>query len=195
MLASQSTNDTNSVLVATWVTAGATIGLFVAACVTAFFALTAWFTQLGALVTQFMELSVLIRQAQADSHVHRRAQAAKVFIWLDTAEPSDDLVASRMMVYVTNSSQQPVYDVDVILPLGPEHIAHLMPEAQRTFQDIDTKVVDGTSMVSCTFRDAAGLRWLTTSTGGLTELDEPDPKAPDAEARMPDESAEPVSTH
>lgn len=172
-------------LAATWVTAGATVGLLIGAAITAFFAYMAWHTQLGALLTQGMELGALMRQHKRDADLHRRAQAAQVFIWLDQAESSSDLRSHQTVVAVRNSSQLPVYEVKVVLPAGGESIGHLMPGKQHILQDVGTQPADSAPTIQISFRDAAGLQWLTTSTGHLSELSERDAQTSDHERIAP----------
>src|SRR5437773_56250 len=106
-------------LAAAWVSAGATAGLLIVAVITVWFAFTTWATQLGTLSTQLMQVGL---QAKRDAEQRRRAQAAQIFTWVDTETSADDLSPSApgLVVCVSNSSQQPVYDLAVTLPGGTE---------------------------------------------------------------------------
>jgi hypothetical protein len=141
-------------LLAAWVSAGATVGLLIAAVITAVFALNAY-------RKQSREVELLQKQFDRDSAERRRAQAAQVFVWVSQDAPDK--------AYVKNSSKQPVYDLVVSLPAGNKSLKHLMPEANREFPGVGAAASDGTFTVSCTFRDAAGVCWKTTARGILTE--------------------------
>src|SRR5258708_6401297 len=102
-------------LAAAWVTAGATVGLLIGAAITAWFAFETWTSQLVAMTTQLMDVGLIARQARRDAAERRRAQAAQIFTWVDTETSVGDLV-----VRVSNSSQQPIYDLAITLPTGTE---------------------------------------------------------------------------
>jgi hypothetical protein len=162
-------------LAAAWVTAGATVGLLIGAAITAWFAYTAWTTQIGAWATQLMDIGLVVQQARRDAEERRRAQAAQVFTWVATNTSANDVSSSDsgVIVHVSNSSQQPVYDVVVTLPTRIESLRLLLPKEQFTFRDDGSTPTGSHCSVQLTFRDAAGLRWRTSSEGGLNELGEP----------------------
>jgi len=149
------TSYASAMLAAAWVGAGATVGLLIAAVITAAFALNAY-------RKQSREVELLQKQFDRDSAERRRAQAAQVFVWVSQDAPDK--------AFVMNSSKQPIYELVVSLPAGDECLKHLMPEANRGFTGVDTSASDGTFTVRCTFRDAAGVRWQTTALGILTEI-------------------------
>ncbi len=135
-----------------WVGAWATIGLFVFAIVTAFYARRAY-------LKQSAEVALLQEQAARDIEQRRKAQAAKVFIARGGIPPADpDLIR------ICNTSDQPVYD---LMASGAADDAHslgllcLLPGE-------DYRVVGG-GYERLFFRDASGVRWRTTERGGLVE--------------------------
>ncbi len=162
-------------LAAAWVTAGATVGLLIGAAITAWFALWTWTTQL-------MDVGLIVREAKRNAEERRRAQAAQIFTWVDTETPTNDRLPTDLglVVRVSNSSEQPVYDLAVILPAGTERLRHLMPKEQFTFRDGDSILADDNFTVQLTFRDASGPRWRTSSEGDLSELVAPADSAGDA---------------
>jgi hypothetical protein len=142
-------------LAAAWVSAGGTVGLLIAAVITAVFALNAY-------RKQSREVELLQKQFDRDSAERRRAQAAQVFVWVSQREPDK--------AFVMNSSKQPVYELLVSLPAGDKSFKHLMHESTLDFCDVGTAASDGSFTARCTFRDAAGVRWQTTALGMLTEI-------------------------
>jgi hypothetical protein len=97
-----------SLLAATWTAAGATVGLFIGAIITAVYAIKAFRNQSD-------EVRLLQEQAKRDIEQRRRAQAGQVNI---SVEPrpgvhSEDV---RQAAYIRNTSAQPVYDI--VLGLG-----------------------------------------------------------------------------
>lgn len=122
-----------------------------------------------------MDIGLVAQQARRDAEERRRAQAAQVFTWVETNTAANDVSSSDsgVIVHVSNSSQQPVYDVVVTLPAGIESLRLLLPKEQFTLRGDDPIPADSHFSVQLTFRDTAGLRWRTSSEGGLNELVEP----------------------
>jgi hypothetical protein len=123
-----------------------------------------------------MEIGLVVHHARRDAEERRRTQAAQVFTWVETSISANDVCPSDpgVIVHVSNSSQQPVYDVAVTLPAGTEFLRLLLPKEQFTFRGDDPVTADSHFFAQLTFRDAAGLRWRTSSEGGLNEVVEPD---------------------
>jgi hypothetical protein len=164
-----------SLLMATWTGALASVGLLIGA------AITAWYAR-RAFREQSQEVALLQEQVKneqcnrtREAADRRKAQAAKVFIWV--TDPEDQ---SGPVVNVRNTSEQPVYelaitwaDAAVPMPVVTSDGGPFMPGVENAF---DVPGLAGTDIaVWLDFRDAAGLRWRTTSRGDITEL--PDPKA------------------
>jgi hypothetical protein len=160
-----------SILNPTWITALATAGLLIGAIVTAFFAFLAFRKQSA-------EVTLLKDQAGRDIEQRRRSQAAKVFVWV-----VEDLASgSGMFVRIRNASEQPVYDLEFSADgMGPVRSvppggAPCMPGESHSFAT--AALGDDAAAappVQLDFRDAAGLRWRTTSRGELTEVLAPAP--------------------
>lgn len=115
---------------------------------------------------QSAEVRLLQEQAGRDIEQRRKAQAAKVFVIVGGLTPdlSDEIC-------LRNHSEQPVYDLVASSPGRPElqRVPCVLPGDVYPFfagiQDPDGKM----PLVCLDFRDAAGVRWRTTSRGELTE--------------------------
>jgi hypothetical protein len=149
-----------SLLLATQITAVATAVLAVFAVVTAWYARRAY-------QGQSAELTLLQEQAGRDIGQRRRAQAAKVFVTVGGRPP-----LGRNTVQMHNASEQPIYDLVASWAenADPVRLPFLLPCDLYGFvaewQDADGNMPP----VWLEFRDAAGLRWRTTSRGELGEL-------------------------
>jgi hypothetical protein len=161
-------------LAATWVTAGATVGLLVGAFFTVRYAVKAF-------RAQSEDLGLAREQAERDIKERRRAQSAEVFTQITKGIPEDAPVLPGNPVLmieakVSNSSPQPVYDVRVQFELGdgpfgnPEPVAVLMPGRSYEYTRPWTRGL-GLARLGATleFRDAAGLHWRTNDRGELAE--------------------------
>ncbi len=149
-----------SLLVATQVTAVATGVLAFFAIVTAVFAYLAF-------REQSVEVGLLQRQAARDSEQRRREQAAHVFAWVEQRPYDGDM---RAAACVRNTSQQPVYDIRLGWGDGGQQTWPVMlPGEEHVFPGAGSMVADGTAPVWAEFRDTAGIRWRTTSTGKLDQ--------------------------
>jgi hypothetical protein len=151
-------------LVATWITAIATLVLAVFAFITA---VLAW----AAFRKQSAEVDALIKDRNSEAAQRRRAQAAQVFTWVDE-QPVHDGEAPRPAACVRNTSRQPVYDINVGWgsSFGAGTWRVLLPDEENAIPGAGSSVADGTAPIRIEFRDAAGVRWRTTSRGELTEL-------------------------
>jgi hypothetical protein len=114
---------------------------------------------------QAQEIRDSLAERQRDREQRRRAQAAQVFTWPGEAPHAGDV---RTAAFICNSSSQPVYDVRIGWG-GGEHatLPSLMPGRDHVVPGAGTSAAEGTHVE---FRDAAGVRWRTTSAGELTEL-------------------------
>lgn len=152
-----------SVLVAAQITATATAVLAALAIVTAGFAVLAFRKQSA-------EVATLQRQASRDIEDRHRAQAVQVYAWADQRPYDDDPSDLRTTACLMNGSQQPIYDVRLGWGTSPQQrLAVLLPGQENVTPGAGTSVTDGSSSVWAEFRDAAGNRWRTDSTGQLNE--------------------------
>ncbi len=170
-----------SLLVAAQITAICTAVLAVFAIVTAAFAIMAFGKQsqqlkdqqemnrqqAGMFKLQAEDLQDSLGERQRDREQRRRAQAAQVLVWLGQdsryAEPS-------LVPYLSNSSRQPIYDLAVAWGSSAAgSLPHLLPGEEHEFHGAGSAVANDIVPVQLEFRDANGVRWLTTSRGELTE--------------------------
>ena len=168
-------------------TAIANVVFAVFAVVTAFYARRAFRAQSDELTLQRHQFA----QDQAD---RRRAQATRVFLWaVVEADPSVTQVQTAVTgrspdqivtAHVKNSSQQPVYEIEVIWRQGAalrgsgELRGVLMPgaavEVKTTLPEAHSAAVKAQSIQPAVrFRDAAGVTWEMDSNG---RLEEPSPE-------------------
>lgn len=148
-----------SLELAAWATAVATVVLAVFAIVAAWYARKAFRGQSS-------ELVLLQKQAGRDWWERRKAQAAQVFVTVGGLPPKPP-----DQICLTNSSGQPVYDL--VAWAGnhePMRVPVLMPGEQNPFSAGWADAGGTMPVVWFEFRDAAGLRWRTTSEGELGEL-------------------------
>ena len=185
-----------SLIFATQLTAVATLALATLALATAILALLAWRKQSREVRDQGEMLRVQSEQLAEDRQVNaeqirvfglqseelkreardrRRAQAAQVFIMIGRSEIVDGQIS--LMSNAHNTSQLPVYDLWVQWrsSLGefgtPSVVPQFLPGEVRPFTGVWTQGTRPSGPnVSLDFRDAAGVRWRTTSRGILTEL-------------------------
>ena len=131
--------------------------------------------QAGLLKVQSDQLELQRRQFDEDQTARRRAQAAQVFILIDEARTLQAETVLKAAVH--NTSSQPAYDLWVQWRTDdgefgdPASRSQLLPTAIERSEQLWTAAegISGTD-VSLDFRDAAGLRWRTTSRGILMEL-------------------------
>ena len=147
-----------SLIAATQFTAVATGVLAAGAIITAIFAIMAF-------RKQSQEVGLLLRQAAREAEDRRRAQAAEVFIAVGGLTPD---IADEVRMH--NSSDQPIYDLAASWADGAElqRVAHLMPGGEYPFFAAAPADAAVPPVAWLDFRDAAGLRWRTTSQGQLT---------------------------
>lgn len=156
-----------SVLMAAQITAIATAMLALLAIVTAVFAVLAFRKQSA-------EVATLQRQASRDVEDRHRAQAVQVYAWPDQQPYDDDPADLRAAACLRNGSRQPIYDVSLGWGTSPQQrLAVLLPSKEYVISGAGTSVADGSAAIWAEFRDAAGNRWRTDSTGQLTEKPEP----------------------
>jgi len=153
---------------ATWITALATAGLLIGAIATTVYAARA-------LRKQSEEVTLAREQAERDIQERRRAQAARVFIVIASGAPANSGVL--LEANASNTSQQPVYDIEVHWRTSdgqfgqPMVKPQLRPDEMTSFPQHWTADQGITGLgVSIAFRDAAGIHWRTTDRGELTEL-------------------------
>jgi hypothetical protein len=143
---------------------------------------------------QAQDLSESIEQRKSDADVRHRAQASRVFIWEDRVS-SDPRVSQAQsaasgrpprpvaVARVSNTSQQPVYEVFVSWHHGSALVNRwprrpLMPDGvDEVVQEIPETVNPKTFGAVLNFRDASGTYWRTSPEGVLDEI--PPGQAPD----------------
>ena len=136
---------------------------------------------------QAEELELQRRQFERDQFERRRAQASLVFVWTergyDERYPGEESSGNHdtLTVYVTNTSQQPVYDVTISWYQGDspwdsskDEQSVLMPGSQfgvtRYLPPLMSLPAGKRRFGgAASFRDASGVRWALTPTGQLTE--------------------------
>jgi hypothetical protein len=199
-------------LVATWTSAFATVGLLIGAAVTAYYARLAFRKQSTQLCNQqainsklaavadlqVQELQESLHERQVSAAQLRRFQASQVFVTErrlghDPAlfeggvppEMRGQPIPMTVTAYISNSSDQPVYDAALKWIKGgrpyahTEHLRTMPPREQH-----ESKIVlhDGTDAGQVTawlqFRDAAGVYWLRGGNGELEEISEEDIERP-----------------
>jgi hypothetical protein len=147
-------------LAAAWLTAAATGLLALFAVITAIFAIKAY----GG---QSIEVRLLIAERKREAEQRHRAQRAQVFTWPGEA-PLRDAEDIRAAAFIRNSSSQPVYEISIgWAGTAQAAVPRLMPGQEYCVPGAGTSAADGTH---AEFRDAAGVRWRTTSAGDLKEL-------------------------
>jgi hypothetical protein len=147
-----------SLIAAAQITAVATVALAAGAIITAIFAIAAF-------LKQSREVGLLQEQASREAEDRRKAQAVQVFVAVGGLTP--DMTDEVRLV---NSSGQPIYDLSASWADGAElqRVPHLMPGDVYPFFAEPPAGAAGPPVVWLHFRDAAGLRWRTTSQGQLT---------------------------
>jgi hypothetical protein len=140
-------------------------------------------SQVEVLSLQAKELRESLAERERETSERHRAQAARVFITAERSaahEPPRGVIGvpkpPSVEAAVHNTSEQPVYDVELgwrrgTAPEGdPELLGVIMPgqvdTRQRNFPD-GTIIEHGDAVVR--FTDAAGVRWLRRTDGGLIE--------------------------
>jgi hypothetical protein len=182
-----------SLVFATQLTAVATLALAALALATAILALLAWRKQSREvrdqgemLKFQAEEFRQLSQDREREAQERRRAQAVMVYVWSDRAAADP----STVMVHLRNTSQQPVYGVqlgwqrDGQFRGRSEHVTPIMPgETVGTglMQPPDTLLPP--SAAAAIFRDRAGIWWCARPDGSLEE--EPNPPFSDEKFRPP----------
>jgi hypothetical protein len=70
-----------------------------------------------------------------------------------------------------NAGHQPIYGISLGWgATGQQSWPALLPDCEHIIPGAGSAVADGTAPIWAEFRDAAGIRWRTTSHGELTEL-------------------------
>jgi hypothetical protein len=148
-----------SLLAATWTAAGATVGLFIGAIVTAVYAIRAF-------RKQSEEVRLLQEQAERDIEQRRRAQASGVFISVEPRPLEDN--PQNEAACIRNTSAQPVYDIVLGLgETGDQRWPVLLPGREVVRHGLGTDFAGGKRPVWATFRDSVGVRWRTAADGQL----------------------------
>jgi hypothetical protein len=174
----------------TWITAIATIGLLLGAIITAIFAIRAFTIQsqqleeqrginkrqTDVLDLQVTELQESLKERQHEAAERRGAQAARVFVGASqlVGEP-------RLSPHPVNASDFPIYEAQLWyldrhntegdLPghfgtVLPGEKAYLLGNVRRDF----IERYEPLSLAILTFRDAAGVTWIRTPDGTLSEI-------------------------
>jgi hypothetical protein len=189
----------------TWITAIATTGLLIGAIITARYAIKTFHEQSEQLKDQRQinakqttvielqtrELSASLAERQRQARQLKRAQASKVDLRIeDRPDPGFGIIPEAvsiptpgiLTVYVTNNSDQPIYNADIIWhdgSMGYNELAvwpgavHLAPRigpgesVSRAKRPTDPPEADDGAL---RFRDAKGVAWLRTSSGHLEDF-------------------------
>ena len=137
--------------------------------------------QAKVLKLQADELRESLAARQRAAEEQRKAQASKVFIVEAeglSRPPSGPPAIPFVVARAVNSSDQPVYDVEFYWRRGsashgepnPEPLGILLPgeqeEKSRDFPSDTNMAISGAIL---RFRDAAGVRWIRRTDGGLIE--------------------------
>src|SRR6266581_3452624 len=171
--------------VATWIAAIATVILALGAIVTSIFAIRAFGKQPE-------EVRLLKEQTARDIEQRRRAQASRVSVWQEPLPVDRDPESAKIymgtairrgravpiaLAQVTNSSDQPVYDLTVSWYAGhalntrhrrPEP---LMPgERHKVTESVPADANPEVFGAVAFFRDAAGVTWQARPDGRLAEI-------------------------
>ncbi len=161
----------------------------IATVVLALFALATAFYARQAFRKQSREVGILAGQNEWAIHDRRIEQASRVFIWEDLSSfPTtrslpgggyriDGPEAPRVTAHVRNTSDQPLYDVELRWPgsatlvnPNPEPLGMIMPGGEtQKIRDFPLGTDKGVSGVGLRFRDAAGVWWIRGPDGGLAE--------------------------
>lgn len=189
----------DALTVPTWLGALATVGLFIGAGFTVYYARHAFLKQsaefddqretnkklAAAAELQVDELRESLAERKRQAVERRSAQASRVFAWqerrpaLESTDPGPAETSGLIFAHVRNASDQPVYDLQ---------FRWLFKERARPFKTTQTEAplgpgaarkiefrghpdigLDQFSVAVC-FRDAAGVTWLRRPNGYLEEL-------------------------
>jgi hypothetical protein len=190
-----------SLAIPTWIGAIATAGLLIGSGVTAVYAARAFSKQSQQLKdqqkinsTQTVVLELQARELRESLEERKRDQAARIFIeltgsppptWVtvEAGQPEPEPLPWRFLVTVSNTSSQPVYDLEVRWQLGTQPLdtpgvqARLMPDRTARFErshlllsSPHLPVNPGVISAVLVFRDAAGARWRSRLNGKLEEI-------------------------
>jgi hypothetical protein len=136
---------------------------------------------------QALELRESLNERKREADARRRAQASRVFIYEEQldSDPRDpmhgrlvggDMPQPTVVAHVTNTSQQPVYQVTIswylgTQPKGQRSLPPLMPGADnKDTQPVPTGAPQDKFGAVAFFRDAAGVTWRTRPDGQLDEI-------------------------
>jgi hypothetical protein len=137
--------------------------------------------QIRVLKLQAEELRESLDERKREAEDRRRAQASRVFIWEERGmnRPANVPPFPGVTAHVVNSSDQPVYDAELVWRRGadlygspnPQPLPTIMPggpfvSVSRAFPSDSSPDACGTVL---RFRDASGVRWLRRPDGELIE--------------------------
>jgi hypothetical protein len=153
----------------TWISAIATIGLFIGAIFTVIYSIKAFRAQAA-------ELAILAAQRDRDNDERRKAQAARVFIGAPQSPRQTKRGETRVgtVPYVRNTSDLPIYDAefwDDQPGRDPDDLGVIMPgkKVSTSGKVIYSSRETALSSVILTFSDAAGFRWIRMPDGDLSQ--------------------------
>lgn len=153
-----------SLLVATWISAIATVALVIGASVTASYAIKAY-------RDQEKQTRLFRNQAIRDIEYRRHLPASCVFVWIEDRDFDGNPDDKRAAACIRNTSNQPVYDIALGHWKAQEkRWAVLMPGSEHVRPGLGTASADEQRPVWAEFRESADVRWWATATGELTEL-------------------------
>jgi len=96
--------------------------------------------QAEVLKLQATELSESVAERKREAGERRQSQASRVFIWQDNATARQDILrVSLVTAHVTNTSDQPIYDVELLWHRGsepygdpnPQPLGTIMPNSEH----------------------------------------------------------------
>jgi hypothetical protein len=137
--------------------------------------------QTEVLSLQASELRESLDERKREAVERRQAQASRVFIWEERgmSMPVNVPHFPVVTVHVVNSSDQPVYDAELVWRCGSDLYGSPNPQPLPTIMPGGPFVSTGrdfppdTSPDACgavlRFRDASGVKWMRRPDGGLTE--------------------------
>jgi hypothetical protein len=139
--------------------------------------------QAEVLELQADELRESLAERKRETEQRRRAQASRVLLWEDRAHErvqAERGLSAAITANASNTSDLPVYGLEFrwhkgTAPWGaPDYWPDLMPGGTKEFRrplpaDLPDSVDRSLFGATLRFRDAAGITWIRTPDGGLTE--------------------------
>src|SRR5580700_3071564 len=160
-----------SLLVATQITAVATMVLAVGAVVSAVFAFLAF-------RKQSVEVTALLSESRREADTRHREQAVRVLVWLEHLtgqHGQEDIPAHAVVAHIRNTSNHPIYDMTCYwyhernLADKPGYvIGPLIPASEYSVEELDFGNIGIYPVIE--FRDINGTGWRAGPDGSLKEV-------------------------